>query len=148
MQNRRPLILAALVAPALLVLGIAGGSARADIMTACVPEIDSYCADVAEGRGRIAACLVANTEKLSPGCAPEVKALAQRTSSNRLVPSGVRNMLVSQRAMALPATCTADAQQLCPGVPTGDSRVFACLYSRMSRVSEACSSAAEKEMNQ
>jgi hypothetical protein len=35
------------------------------------------------------------------------------------------------------------AARLCPGVPLGDGRAFACLYARNDRAGQACSSAAQ-----
>lgn len=133
---------------AVLSLAIPADRAAADIMATCTTEIGSYCSDVAEGRGRIAACLVSNSERLSAGCKPEVQALAQRTSGNRLMPSSVRNMLSPGFSAALPQSCNSDAERYCPGIAQGDGRVFACLYARDSQVSQTCSADAERAIEQ
>lgn len=131
-----------------IAVGLGAAPARADMMAACSPEIAKYCTGVSEGRGRIAACLVSNDDKLGTACKPEVQSMAQQSSRNLLVPSWVSDMLVSRAPAALPASCTADAARNCAGVQPGDSRVFACLYARNSQVSKACSSDAEQEMKQ
>jgi len=122
--------------------------ARADIMAVCSSEIGSYCADVPEGRGRIAACLVGNESRLSAACKPEVQALAQRTTRNVLMPQSVRNLLAPGFQAPLPASCEADASRYCSGIAPGDGRVFACLYAREGKVSQTCSAAAEEAISQ
>lgn len=136
----------ALVLTLALPTAMAPGPARADIMAACSAEIGSLCADVAEGRGRIAACLVGNRDSLSADCQPEVQTLAQRTSRNVLMPSEVRTMLSPGFQADLPQSCQPDASQFCSGVAAGDGRVFACLYARGDRVSETCSADVEQTL--
>ena len=63
--------------------------ARADLMTACAPEIQRYCADVSRGRGRISACLASEMASLGAGCRPEVQGVMQ----SPLTPGYVRRAL-------------------------------------------------------
>jgi hypothetical protein len=112
--------------------------ARADLMTACSGEIASLCPDVPNGRGRISACLMGYSDRLSAACGPEVAAVAASGSRNILVPSGVRKALRPGFRAPLPASCGADAANLCSGIPTSQGRIFACLYARDSRVGAAC----------
>ncbi len=112
--------------------------AEADMMTACAPEIAALCPDVPNGRGRISACLMGYSDKLSAACAPEVNAVAASGSRNLLVPSGVRKALRPGFQAPLPASCDADASKLCSGIPTTQGRIFACLYARDSRVGATC----------
>jgi hypothetical protein len=125
-----------------LALVLPAGPARADIMAACGIEIGRFCADVAEGRGRIAACLIGNDARLGDGCRPEVRALADRAGRNRLLPGDVRRLLAPGFAADLPASCAADAARLCSGIDGAPT--FACLYARGDRVSEACSTDARR----
>ncbi len=126
-----------------LSIGAVPQGARADMMAACSADIAKFCPDVANGRGRITACLMAYDNDLSAGCRPEVDALAQRSSTNRLIPANARQIFSPSFRADLPASCSADAASLCPGVPQGDGRVFACLYSRQSQVSSTCTSATD-----
>jgi hypothetical protein len=132
------LALALCLAPAVSV------AARADMMTVCAPEIGRYCADVAQGRGRIAACLAGRSNAVSASCLAEVRAAA----NGRLVPSGVRKIFNPGLQAQLPQSCAAAAASLCPGVPGGDGRAFACLYARSDRVSKTCNSEAQAALKQ
>jgi hypothetical protein len=135
-------LLMSLVVAAAMLTAVAPGLARADMMTACAPDIASFCSDVSRGRGRISACLMSREPSLSAACKPEVQAVAQSGANNRLVPAGVRNLMSgSGTAPAVPAACSADAGTFCSGVGGGSGNVLACLYARSNKVSSACSSA-------
>ena len=136
-MSMRLTLLTAAVAGGLLAVQTA--PARADMMSACAPEIGRYCADVSQGRGRIAACLASRRDQLGPACLSEVQAVSQ----GRLIPSDARRLLTPGFSAALPATCDTAAAQLCPGIPPGDGRVFACLYARGNRVGGLCMAAAK-----
>jgi hypothetical protein len=128
--------------PVLVALGVLAGPAtpaRADLLTACSPEVRTYCADVRQGRGRITACLASHRDQLGSGCLPEVQATARR----RTMPSQARRVLGPGFRADLPPACTVAAARYCPGVPAGDGRVFACLYARADRVDPKCTSAAK-----
>lgn len=112
--------------------------ARADMMSACAGDIASLCPNVPNGRGRISACLMGYSDRLSPACGPEVAAVAASGSRNILVPSSVRRSLRPGFSAPLPASCDADAANLCSGIPTTEGRIFACLYARDARVSGTC----------
>lgn len=114
-----------------------------NMMSACASDIANMCSDVSNGRGRITACLMANGDRLSAPCKPEVDALAQQSSTNRLIPASARQIFSPNFRATLPESCSADAASLCPGVPLGNGQVFACLYSRDNRVSSACSAATD-----
>ena len=75
-----------------LSIGAVPQGARADMMAACSADIGKFCSDVANGRGRITACLMAYDDDLSAACRPEVDALAQRSSTNRLIPANARQI--------------------------------------------------------
>lgn len=114
--------------------------ARADMMSACAGDIASLCSDVPNGRGRISACLMGYSDRLSPACAPEVAAVAASGSRNILVPSNVRRSLRPGFSAPLPASCAGAAQSLCSGIPVTEGRIFACLYARDARVDATCRS--------
>jgi hypothetical protein len=120
-------------------LAATAGAARADVMSACAPEVGQYCGTVTEGRGRVMACLASHTDKLSAACRPEVQAMA----SSRLVPGHVRRIFDPGFHAAIPAACQTAAAQLCSGVVQGDGRVFACLYAFTDRVGADCTEQAQ-----
>jgi hypothetical protein len=135
-----------LLGTALAILGLAGqtGAARADLLAACAPEIGRFCADVSEGRGRVAACLASHLPDLGTGCRPEVQAVTQA----RLMPGYARRILSPGFHADLPSACAPAAARYCPRVPPGDGRVFACLYARSDRVDASCSDAARAAVSQ
>ena len=108
--------------------------ARADMLTVCAADISQFCSDVGKGRGRISACLAAEIDRLGSGCKAEV----MRVMRGPLTPKEVRGALNPGFKVALPQSCAASAKSLCPGVPTGDGRVLACLYARADRVPKPC----------
>jgi hypothetical protein len=119
-------------------LGLTAEPARADMMTACAPEIQRFCSDVSRGRGRISACLASEMARLSAACRPEVQGVMQ----SPLTPGYVRRALQPGFQAALPASCVAPAKALCPAIAPGDARVFACLYARSDRAGRDCNNAA------
>jgi Cysteine rich repeat len=136
------------VFPAMLVAAAAlaaqAAPAQADLMAACAPEIERYCGNVDRGRGRISACLASRSNDLGSGCLPEVEAVA----NSRLVPGDVRKIFDPGFRAALPQACERDAAQLCPGIATGDGRIFACLYAHTNRVDQTCSTEAQATLKQ
>lgn len=118
-----------------------------DMMTTCAAEIGSLCPGITRGRGRITACLISYSDRLSAACGADVRAVAQSGSRNPLVPSGVRNMMGSGQAASVPAACSADAGRFCSGVSPTNDRVLACLYAHSNRVSGACSSGVKSTLN-
>lgn len=141
--------LSLVIAAAVLAMSSAStaGMARADMMSACASDIASLCSDVSRGRGRISACLFADMSRLSAACRPEVEAVARKGESSRLVPAGVRALMGSGTAPAVPAACSADVAGFCSGVDAGDRNTLACLYARTDRVSNACSAAVRSALD-
>jgi hypothetical protein len=137
--------LRALLAALALALGLTPAvPARADMMTVCAPEIGQFCADVSRGRGRIAACLVGRSNAISANCLAEVRAAAR----GPLVPGQARRIFDPSLRATLPQSCAAAAASLCPGVPLGDGRIFACLYARSDRASQTCNNEAQAALRQ
>ena len=64
------------------------------------------------------------------------------------MPGEVRRIFDPSLRATLPQSCAAPAASLCPGVPLGDGRVFACLYARSDRVSRTCNGEAEAALRQ
>ncbi len=60
----------------------------------------------------------------------------------RLTPAYVRRALDPSFSAPLPQSCVAPAASLCPNIPAGNARVFACLYARSDRAGSACNNAA------
>ena len=135
MTGTRLLPLLALLAATLLPVA----PARADLLRACAPEIQRFCADVRSGRGRISACLASEMARLSASCRPEVQSVMQ----GPLTPAYVRRALDPSFRAPLPAACVTPAATLCPNIPAGDARVFACLYARSDRASQTCNNQAQ-----
>jgi hypothetical protein len=132
--------------PVLALLAAAGPAlpARADLMAACAPDIARYCTDIDKGRGRISACLASEMGRLGSACRPEVQAVMQ----GPLTPRYVRRALDPSFQAPLPEVCVVPAASVCPGVPLGDGRVFACLYARAERAGKVCSDAAQSTLRQ
>lgn len=103
----------ALVLSLTLASGILPGRASADeMLSVCTPEIADHCGGVAEGRGRILACLLGYRDSLGGSCAGQVEEAAEASSRNRLVPAGARRMLAAQTEAAAPEACSGDAASL------------------------------------
>jgi Cysteine rich repeat len=118
------------------------GPARADLLQSCAAEVERYCAEVDKGQGRLTACLASRRDELTGSCSSSL----QQASRNPLVPRAARRMLDPDFRAELPPSCHGAAASVCPDVPTGDGRVFACLYARSSQVGEECANTAEQTM--
>ena len=116
----------------------ASGAARADLMSACQPEIGQYCSAVSKGRGRIAACLVGRIDKLSAACKPEVQA----TMKSPFIPRDMRAIFQPEFGAPVPASCAAAVRTYCGGITT-QGRVFACLYAVSDKTGGACAADAQ-----
>ena len=86
---------------------------------ACRADVQSLCAGVQPGGGRIVACLKQNQAKLSPDC---------------------RAALVRQRngAQERFRACRPDVQRLCRDVQPGGGRIVACLKQHRAELSGEC----------
>ncbi|MCP4318984.1 MAG: hypothetical protein GY789_24070 [Hyphomicrobiales bacterium] len=125
-----------------LVLPIAAGLASpvraAGLMDACSSDMALLCKGVSEGRGRISACLVAHSNKLSAACKPELSKVTTSRMFERMIPAGIRNMNDTQYEAGLRKICAAVIKSLCSGVVPGEDRLLACLYAWSNRVGKAC----------
>lgn len=139
--TRWPLIVIATVMAA-----SSASAARADLMSACQMDIASSCSGVLDGRGRISACLFSHSSKLDAACRSAVDAVAQQSQSNWLLPSSVRSLMGGGSPPAVPAACSADRDQVCSDVDTGQHAVLACLYAHSRSVSMDCANGVEEAL--
>lgn len=114
-----------------------------ELMTSCSPDIASQCKGVAEGRGRISACLYGHDDKLSPACKPEVAKVTTGSMFKRMIPAGIRNLNDTPYEAELRKACASDINSLCSTVAPGDDRLLACLYAWGHKVSSGCRSEAK-----
>ena len=84
---------------------------------ACAPDIQAFCAGVPQGEGRIAKCLRANQQKLSPGCQ---RGMAQTATLMKEVV----------------AACEDDLHQFCAGAAPGTAKE--CLRANFRQLSRGC----------
>jgi hypothetical protein len=84
---------------------------------ACAPDIQAYCAGVPQGDGRIAKCLRANEQKLSPACR---QGMAQMAS------------MMKEVVMA----CEDDMHRYCAGAAPGTAKE--CLRANFRELSFPC----------
>lgn len=109
------------------VLGLVGGAippaGQAEEIP-CTQEIQTYCADVQPGGGRILQCLKNNEAKLSPACTGRVNDLQAAVSG----PLGA---------------CRDDWAALCyhPRASTGRQEMIQCLQTNQAKLSSACQKA-------
>ena len=117
--------------------GLPTAAAATGLMTACSAEITANCKGVAEGRGRISACLFAHSNRLAPPCKAEVTKVSNSWAFKRAFPHP-ETLQGSEYEAELKKTCGPDLKRLCPGVASGGGRLLACLYAQGDHVSKAC----------
>ena len=123
--------LAAIVFSGLFLLYVTVGSAYAqDPITAaledCSTEMESYCASVTPGEGRLVLCAKAHEDKLSSECKQAINRAAYWTES-----------LVSALTYVA-SQCQLDAATFCPNVEPGELRVLMCLEDKRDSLSKYC----------
>ena len=138
--------LAAGAAVIAMMTGAAGAdrAAASGLMAACKADIAKTCPDVAKGKGRITACLIAYDHRLSAGCGKEVRKFSNGRAYRKFVPAAMRSGKGPQLEAELRKVCSPDIGRLCPGVKSGNGRILACLYARSGNVGKSCSSAARQ----
>lgn len=110
-----------------LVLATSTPPAQAQsVFDACETDIQSYCADVTPGNGRLTACMYAHEDKLSESCDAAVGEMADIID------------VVFERLRYVKQQCGADIATLCSDVAIGQGRVFSCLHENRSSLSASC----------
>lgn len=90
----------------------------------CTEDAKQFCGDVKPGEGRVAECLKAKQEEVSPGC---------------------RNKLVSDEAFAkktvedFARACKDDLDRHCAAIEPGGGRIYGCLAQHQLELSDSCS---------
>jgi Golgi apparatus protein 1 len=107
------------LAPVLLAVALATMGARPTGQQACRADARRLCPEVAQGGGRIAACLKAHELELSSACRAQLDTMRER-------------------AQAFILACKPDADRLCKGIPPGAGRIAACLRSHLDELAPAC----------
>jgi OmpA-OmpF porin, OOP family len=92
----------------------------------CSKEVNSMCAQVPLGGGRVMNCLFDHENELSSGC----KAAIDKGESTIEAALGDANFFG--------ANCAADMQRLCPGVTPGEGRLLACLMDNINNTELRC----------
>jgi hypothetical protein len=120
------------VAVALLFTSVSfpSGQVRAEgVFEACGSEIKNHCADVRPGNGRLFACIYAHEDKLSDSCdaaTADIGDILDRTF---------------EVVRYTKQECRQDIRKHCSKVEMGEGGIYACLKSRSSDLSDACSGA-------
>jgi OOP family OmpA-OmpF porin len=92
----------------------------------CSKEVNSFCAQVPMGGGRVMNCLFDHESQLSSGC----KQAIDQGESTIEAALGDANFFG--------ANCAADMQRLCPGVVAGGGRLLACLMENINNTELRC----------
>ena len=145
--------------------------ARAD--SACLPDMQKFCAEVPIGEGRVLTCLRAQWANLAGACQREIQRIDNRArevsqacvndifqwcpnvrpgydrirtclwSRWKDLSSTCRDEVarLSEKAQKLWDKCTADIEQLCPGMQRGGGQIYLCLKAQESKASYQCQQA-------
>lgn len=99
------------------------------VKNGCKTELESYCAKVTPGQGRVIACLYAYGDKLSGRCEYALYDAAAQLERMVAALTYVAN------------ECDEDIDKLCAKVEAGEGRIAACLKENSSKISKRCSQA-------
>jgi hypothetical protein len=99
------------------------------VQTGCKTELDSFCAKVTPGEGRLLACLYAYGDKLSGKCEYALYDASVRLERAVAALSYVAN------------ECDADIDSVCSDVQMGEGRILKCLEKNDKKVSRRCKDA-------
>jgi hypothetical protein len=101
---------------AFLLLAPAGAIAQQNVAhRACAQDLDTICAGVQPGDGRIIACVREHFGQLSGPC---------------------QNALLAN--VTITRVCKADAEQKCAGIEPGGGRIQACMKDHFTELGEKC----------
>jgi hypothetical protein len=96
------------------------------VIEGCASELETYCAAVTPGEGRLLACLYAHGDKLSGQC------------DFALYDAAVRLERAISALTYVASECRTDIESLCAGVQMGEGRIAQCLNERTADLSEPC----------
>ena len=96
------------------------------VLEGCASELETYCAAVTPGDGRLLACLYAHGDKLSGQC------------DFALYEAAVRLERAISALTYVASECRADIESLCAGVQMGEGRIAQCLNEQAAELSESC----------
>ena len=121
-----PRILAAVTATLLLALAATHAPAQG-MLERCEADIETYCADVEPGDGRVVSCLYAHSATISDECH------AATDETARLLER------FFDRVADVSEACSAELQEHCADVTVGGGRKFQCLRDLGPELSAGCS---------
>ncbi len=92
----------------------------------CKADYEKLCKDVKPGQGRIAKCMKAHENELSPACRDKIDD-------------------DKEKSKAFVRSCKPDADKLCRGVKPGNGRIIRCLKQNESLLSVPCKAYFQKK---
>jgi len=99
------------------------------VANGCKMEIETYCADISPGEGRVLACLYSRADKLSGTCEYALFDAAAQLERAVSLMTFVAN------------ECGDDLEKHCQSVEVGEGRLLKCLEDNNADVSNRCKSA-------
>ena len=99
------------------------------VIEGCASELETYCAAVTPGEGRLLACVYAHGDKLSGQC------------DFALYDAAVRLERAISALTYVASECRADIESLCAGVQMGEGRIAQCLSDHAAELSQPCDQA-------
>ena len=97
-----------------------------DAARRCRYDLETYCANVTPGEGRLAFCLMANADKRSPQC--EYALFDARRAAGKII----------ETVKPASDACSSDIAALCSGVEPGDGKIAKCLVDQTPSLSKEC----------
>ena len=107
------------------------------VLNGCKKELVDYCSTVTPGRGRIAACLFAHSDKLSEQCGVVFEV------------GLVQLEMILTTVSYVVEQCYSDLDKYCEGVVIGGGRIQRCLSENRDKLEQKCQTAfseAEKSL--
>lgn len=98
-------------------------------LSACRPEIQTYCSQVTPREGRLLACLYAHEDKLSPGCSHVLYRSA----------TALEQAIAAFHSVA--TACEIDIANICTDTTPGTGGVLECLLGHPQCTRDECSRA-------